>query len=169
MGRTILADQPTEQETAVGLTADEMQAFQLFKEIGIIHQLASTELGRVLPDGLHITHFSLLDHLATCTGGQTPQQMAEAFQMSKQNMTHAVAQLQKRALVKVGPHPRDGRSKLVTITDTGREFRLAAINALKPVLSDLVGQPTLKGLGAQVLSLNALRLFLDERRNSASA
>ena len=37
--------------------------FQMFNEIGIISQLSSNRLERVLPEGMSIAQFSLLNHL----------------------------------------------------------------------------------------------------------
>ena len=53
--------------------------FELFNEIGIVQQLATTTFNRVLPDGLHVAHFSVINHLVRLGDGRTPAAIASAF------------------------------------------------------------------------------------------
>ena len=57
-------------------------AFQFFNEIGIIQQLASTAFNRRLPEGLHVSHFAVLNHLTRLGDGKTPRALASAFQVT---------------------------------------------------------------------------------------
>ena len=46
--------------------------FQLFNEIGIIGQLSRAMFEARLPDGLLLTHFTVINHLIRVKDGQTP-------------------------------------------------------------------------------------------------
>ena len=53
-------------------------------------------------------------------------------------MTHTLSALEKRGLIRFAPHETDGcRSKLVFLTDEGREFRERAIANLAPTVAVL--------------------------------
>ena len=111
--------------------------FQFFNEIGIIHQLAVSMFNRRLPDGLHVSHFSVLNHLIRLGDGRTPLALASAFQVTKGTMTNTLGTLLKRGLVEIRPHQTDGRSKLVFLTDAGRTFHGEAVASLMPAITAL--------------------------------
>ena len=115
--------------------------FAFFNEIGIIAQLSRALFEARLPDGVTVAHFSVLNHLIRVADGQTPLQLARAFQAPKTSMTHTLSGLENRGLVEMRPNPKDGRSKQVWITDQGRAFRDEARRLLGPdiaTLSDLI-------------------------------
>ena len=111
--------------------------FQVFNEVGIIHQLSAALLNNRLPDGLHVSHFSVLNHCARLGDGQTPLALAKAFQISKGTMTHTLRELSRRGFVTLAPNPEDGRSKLVLLTPEGRVFRKRAVESLFPIMDRL--------------------------------
>lgn len=140
------------------------EAFDLFKQISIINQLASAELDRVLPEGLHPAHFVLVNHLAATGVGKTPIGLARAFQISKQNMTSLVVQLQKRGLITIESHPTDGRSKLVHLTPEGHQFHATAVEAASPMLREVANHESFEAVRQALPALNRLRAYLDSRR-----
>ena len=104
--------------------------FAFFNEVGILNQLATTLFNKRLPDGVTVAHFSVLNHLIRVRDGQTPLTLASAFQVPKTTMTHTLLGLEARGLVETRPNPKDGRSKQVWLTPTGRAFRDEAIGLL---------------------------------------
>ncbi len=111
--------------------------FTFFNEIGIISQLSRTILESRLPDGMLISHFSVLNHLIRVEDGRTPQDISRAFQVPKTSMTHTLSVLEKHKLIDMKPNPRDGRSKTVWITAKGRKFRDRAISAMDQDVANL--------------------------------
>ena len=73
--------------------------FQLYNEIGIIDQLASTQFERALPHGLTQAQFSLLNHCVRLGDGETPAQLASAFQVTKGTMTSTLQKLTAKGFV----------------------------------------------------------------------
>lgn len=140
-------------------------AFETLAEIGIVHQLAGTELARQLPDGLHPSHFGILRHLTRRGDGRSLQAVADAMQMTKANMTNSVARLAERGLVEVRPNPADGRSKLVFLRPAGRRFVETAGERLAPVMAEIDRRFGLARLAAMRDDLAALRMALDEMRD----
>ncbi|MEO1090113.1 MAG: MarR family transcriptional regulator [Pseudomonadota bacterium] len=139
--------------------------FELFNEIHIIQQLATTEFNRRLPEGLHVSHFAVINHLCRLGDGRTPLQLASAFQVTKPTMTHTLTQLGTRGFVDVRANPADGRSKLVYITAAGRAFRETAIASLNPTLDAMADDLDLPALLSLLPQLATLRRYLDTARD----
>jgi len=139
--------------------------FVFFNEIGIINQLATTQLERQLPDGLKSSHFGVLSHLSRLGGNETPAHIARAFQVTKGAMTNTLRKLYERGLVRIETNPEDGRSKLVTITDKGRRVRDEAIMAVAPMFEELSGTLPMDQMSDAIPTLQKVRAVLDEARN----
>lgn len=139
--------------------------FELFNEIGIIEQLATSEFNRRLPDGLHVSHFAVINHMCRLGDGDTPAKMAQAFQVTKPTMTNTLTKLSARGFIDVHDNPDDGRSKLVFLTDEGRAFQSQAIATLYPLLDAIGAKLDVGGLLEVVPTLRQLRTYLDENRS----
>ena len=139
--------------------------FTFFNEIGIISQLSRAVLESRLPDGMLISHFSVLNHLIRVRDGGTPQDISKAFQVPKTSMTHTLSVLEKHNLVQMKPNPKDGRSKNVWITELGRNFRDRAISAMDPDIEQLSGH--LAGIDIAALNeqLASIRQIMDRARD----
>ncbi|MEO0637622.1 MAG: MarR family winged helix-turn-helix transcriptional regulator [Pseudomonadota bacterium] len=143
---------------------DAAMVFQLFNEVGIISQLSSAMFNKRLPQGLHVSHFSVLNHMVRLGDGQTPVQLAGAFQVTKATMTHTLTVLSKGGFVRLEPNPADARSKLVFITDAGTELRNQSIAALAEPTRELIKLLNVEELREAVPVLERLRRTLDENR-----
>ncbi len=140
-------------------------AFSFFNEIGIIDQLGRNRFERVLPEGLSIAGFSLLNHFVRLNKAQdTPSHLAKAFQVTKGAMTNTIHRLEALGLVTIVADPSDGRGKLVSITEAGKAARYDAIARLAPSLQQLSGLIDPKELEALVPTLMKLRAILDANR-----
>lgn len=143
--------------------------FRLFNEVGIIDQLATAQFEERMPQGLLVSHFSVLNHLIRVADGRTPLELVRAFQVAKTTMTHTLSGLEKRGLIQMQPNPNDKRSKCVYITPSGRGVRDHAIRNISPDLQEL--QDILSETEVQDLVglLERIRVFMDERRNTQTA
>ncbi|MGP1394335.1 MAG: MarR family winged helix-turn-helix transcriptional regulator [Inquilinaceae bacterium] len=138
--------------------------FQFFNEVGIIQQLGSTMFNKRLPDGLHVSHFSVLNHLIRLGDGKTPLSLARAFQVTKGTMTHTLATLSKRNLIRLAPHETDGRSKVVFLTEEGRLFHRQAIENLGPAIMALDDKIDWEKVVELLPELRRIRSVLDNNR-----
>jgi DNA-binding MarR family transcriptional regulator len=102
-------------------------AFDFFLEIAVIDQLVSTEMERVLPEGVTMASFSLLNHLVAKGGIESPARLAQALQVTKGAVTALLKRLEGRGLVTLSQDPRDGRAKIIALTPEGRRRRDQAI------------------------------------------
>ena len=139
--------------------------FDLFNEIGIISQLSRAFFEARLPDGMVLPHFSVLNHLVRVGEGRTPVQIARAFQVPKNSMTHTLGGLETRGLIEVRPNPKDGRSKTIWLTEAGRSFREEAIarvgRDIIPMLPEMDAEEVARTLGF----LKQLREEMDRARD----
>lgn len=140
------------------------ELFHFFNELAIIQQLATTIFNKVMPDGLHISHFIAINHLARLGDGATPIQIARSLQLTKATMTHTLSVLQKRGFIETHANPNDGRSKLIHLTPEGRAFQERAILALSPTFELLRGELDTKELILMLPALQKLRALLDDNR-----
>jgi DNA-binding MarR family transcriptional regulator len=144
--------------------SDDPIAFRVFNEIGIISQLAGTMFERVMPDGMTLAQFSVLNHFVRLGGGKSPIELARAFQVTKGTMTSTLQKLEARGYVVIAPDPVDGRGKRVSITAKGTKARNAAITALSPLIARLGAHETATSFPSLLPLLMALREFLDKER-----
>ena len=138
-------------------------------EIGIIEQLVRTRLERDLPDGLKSSQFTLLNHLVRLGGDWSPGRLARAFQVTKGAMTNTVRRLEERGLVSVTADPRDGRGKLVSLTEAGRDMRQECFACVEPLLVELSRELTASELSAATRILEKTRRYLDTHRDLKDA
>lgn len=139
-------------------------AFRVMNEIGIISQLGATLFERVMPNGMTLAQFTVLNRFVRFEGPSSPLELARAFQVTKGTMSSTLQRLEAHGWVAVRPDPEDGRAKRVTITASGRRARTDALAALKPLLAEL--ETALgRSLASALPFLVELRTYLDRRRD----
>ena len=137
-------------------------AVALFGEILVAEQLIRTRLGRVLPKGMEISHFSVLNHLARTGEERSPAQLAKSFHVTRGAMTNTLGKLEWAGYVHIRPDWDDARRKMVSISPAGRKARDVALAAISPVITQVVDElgedkvratlPVLRGLRDQLES-----------------
>jgi len=145
-------------------TADLGDAYRLFNEINIIAQLSANAFERVLPHGLTLSQFSVLNWFVRVDDLATPGRLAQAFQVSKGAMTNTLKRLLDKGFVTVVTDPQSARSKHVRMTPAGRQARDAAIAASAPLLTDVLAQLDGNRIRALLPALETLRIHLDRAR-----
>jgi DNA-binding MarR family transcriptional regulator len=92
------------------------------------------------PHGLTFARYEALVLLRFSRAGSLPMSiMGQRLQLHPTSITNIVDRLQGSGLVARLPHPTDGRTTLVEITDAGRERCAAATGAVTGVDFGLVG------------------------------
>lgn len=138
--------------------------FRIFNEIGIISQLSGAIMTRVLPHGLSMAQFGVLNNFVRLGGERTPAGLAEAFQVTRGAMTNTLARLEAQGFVDLRADPADGRGKIVSITEAGRIAREDALAALMEEAGKFEGKVDWAGLQEVLPKLVELRKILDEER-----
>jgi DNA-binding MarR family transcriptional regulator len=113
-------------------------AIALFGELFMADQLARARIGRVLPKGMQLSHFAVLNHLARIGEERTPAQLARAFHVTRGAMTNTLNRLEWAGHIHIRPDWDDARRKFVSISPAGRAARDAAVQAVAPMLGATV-------------------------------
>ena len=141
--------------------ADDL-AVALFAELFMVEQLARARLSKVLPKGMELSHFSVLNHLARMQEERTPAQLAKAFHVTRGAMTNTLTKLEWAGHVHIRPDWDDARRKFVAISPAGRSARNAALQSIAPVIADLVDSLGLERVRAVLPVLRELRSELEK-------
>jgi len=113
-------------------------AVTLFSEILAVDQLARSSVARVLPKGMELSHFSVLNHLAHVAVEKSPAQLAQTFHLTRGAMTNTLSKLEWAGWIHVRPDWEDARRKMVSISPSGIAARDAAVAAIAPVIAQVV-------------------------------
>lgn len=133
----------------------------LFSEIVMVETLARSRLTRVLPRGMELSHFMVLNHFARLGGEKTPGQLARIFHVTKGAMSNTVRRLEAAGYVHVRPDWDDARRKYISISPAGMAARDRAIEAISPVFDDAVAALGVQRMRTALPILRRLRELLD--------
>ena len=136
-------------------------AVALFSEILTNDQLIRNKLSRVLPKGMEVSHFSVLNQLARAGVERSPAELAKSFHVTRGAMTNTLHKLEWAGYVHVRPDWDDARRKLVSISPQGRKARDAALDAITPLISEVVTELGGPKVRAALPVLRSLRARLE--------
>lgn len=137
-------------------------AVTLFGELFMADQLARNRISKVLPRGMQLSHFSVLNHLARAQEERTPAQLARAFHVTRGAMTNTLTKLEWAGHIHIRPDWDDARQKFVAISPAGRAARDAAVQAVAPLIAEVVlalGEDRVRGV---IPVLRQMRLRMEE-------
>ena len=113
-------------------------AIALFGELFMADQLARNRISKVLPKGMELSHFGVLNHLARIQEERTPAQLARSFHVTRGAMTNTLNKLEWAGHIHIRPDWDDARRKFVAISPSGRAARDAAVQAIAPLIDEVV-------------------------------
>lgn len=137
-------------------------AVALFGELFMADQLARNRISKVLPKGMELSHFGVLNHLARVNDERTPAQLARAFHVTRGAMTNTLARLEWAGHVHIRPDWDDARRKFVAISPAGRSARDAAVQSVAPLIGEVVQALGADRVRAVLPVLREMRLRLEE-------
>ena len=142
-------------------TQSNALAVALFSEILTNDQLIRSRLSRVLPKGMEVSHFAVLNHLARTGGERSPAQLARSFHVTRGAITNTLSKLEGAGHVHIRPDWEDARRKKVSISPSGCRARDAAISAITPMVSELIADLGEDRVRASLPVLRELRAKLE--------
>ena len=146
------------------MTADRNDDLEvaLFGELFMADQLARNRISKILPKGMELSHFSVLNHLARLGEERTPAQLAKAFHVTRGAMTNTLARLEWAGHIHIRPDWEDARQKFVAISPSGRAARDSAVAAVVPLIAEVAQALGVDRVRAVLPVLRELRLKLEE-------
>lgn len=137
-------------------------AVALFGELFMADQLARNRISKVLPKGMELSHFSVLNHLARTNDERTPAQLARAFHVTRGAMTNTLNRLEWAGHIHIRPDWEDARQKFVAISPSGRAARDAAVATVVPLIGEVVQALGQERVRALLPVLRELRVRLED-------
>ena len=119
-------------------TEKKALAISLFSEVLAADQMVRYRLSRVLPKGMEISHFSVLNQLAWHDDERSPAQLADTFNVTRGAMTNTLNRLEWAGYVHIRPDWDDARRKMVAISPAGRRAREQALSAIAPMVTEVI-------------------------------
>ena len=132
-------------------------AVSLFGEILALDQLVRARLAKVLPKGMELSHFSVLNQLSHTKIERTPAQIAKSFRVTRGAITNTLNKLELSGYIHIRPDWDDARRKMVSISPAGIVARNNALTAVTPIINELVSEMGEERLKAIVPILRDLR------------
>ena len=136
-------------------------AVALFGELFVADQLARNLVTKALPRGMRLSHFSVLNHLARLQDERTPAQLARAFHVTRGAMTNTLAKLEIAGHIHIRPDWDDARQKFVAISPSGRSARDVAVQAVAPLIAEVVRALGADRVRAVIPVLREMRIRLE--------
>ena len=143
------------------MTNENSLAVPLFGEILALDQLVRNRLAKVLPKGMELSHFSVLNQLSHTKIERTPAQIARSFRVTRGAITNTLNKLELSGYIHVRPDWEDARRKMVSISPAGMVARNNALTAVTPIIEDLARDMGEERLKAIVPILRELRQKLE--------
>lgn len=143
------------------MDSENSLAVSLFGEILALDQLVRNRLAKVLPKGMELSHFSVLNQLSHTKTERTPAQIAKSFRVTRGAITNTLNKLELSGYIHVRPDWDDARRKMVSISPAGIVARNNALTAVTPIINELVSEMGEERLKAIVPILRELRQKLE--------
>ena len=122
------------------MDSENSLAVSLFGEILALDQLVRNRLAKVLPKGMELSHFSVLNQLSHTKTERTPAQIAKSFRVTRGAITNTLNKLELSGYIHVRPDWDDARRKMVSISPAGIVARNNALQAVTPIINELISE-----------------------------
>ncbi len=139
------------------MDSENSLAVSLFGEILALDQLVRNRLAKVLPKGMELSHFSVLNQLSHTKTERTPAQIAKSFRVTRGAITNTLNKLELSGYIHVRPDWDDARRKMVSISPAGIVARNNALQAVTPIINELISEMGEERLKTIVPILRELR------------
>lgn len=136
-------------------------AIMLFSEVLGTEQILRSRLSKVLPKGMEISHFAVLNNLAWRDVERSPAQLAEIFHVTRGAMTNTLTKLEWAGYIHIRPDWDDARRKVVSISTAGRQAREDALGKIAPMITKVVDDLGEEKVRAALPILRELRKQID--------
>ncbi|MEZ5893571.1 MAG: MarR family transcriptional regulator [Parvularculaceae bacterium] len=147
-----------------GLPGDPVM-FKVLTEMSIISNLADREFERLMPGGLTLAQFGVLNHLLRLNEAQTIGEVASAMTVAQPTMSSTVRKLEEKGYIRLVPDTEDRRIRRVAVTAAGRKVRDGAVKTVAPGVAKLMAATPDDDWEAVLASLTRLREQIDSARS----
>ncbi len=130
---------------------------QLLGELLLLDQITRNRLVKALPEGIELSQFLVLLHLATSESEIGPARLATIFNVTRGAMSNTLGRLERNGQIAVRPDTVDARRKFVTVSPDGQQTLDAVVVAMQPYFEDLLRTRSRTELSEVLAVLSSLR------------
>jgi len=138
---------------------------QIVCELLFVNHLARDKLSKVLPDGMELSHFLVLLHIAKLNEETGPAKLAEAFNVTRGAMSNTLSRLERQKFITVRPDPLDARRKFIGLSEFGRDSLDLVFGGIRPAFDPILDAKESTVLGSSLELLADLRVGLETMRS----
>lgn len=112
----------------------------MFSELLLLDQFMRNRMSKHLPEGVELSQFLVLLHLASSGEEIGPARLASAFNVTRGAMSNTLGRLERNGQIVVRGDTVDARRKFVSVSAKGQETLDQVVTALQPSLDDTLNQ-----------------------------
>ncbi len=137
---------------------------QLFSELLLLDQFLRNRISKTLPEGVELSQFLVLLHLAASGDEIGPARLAASFNVTRGAMSNTLGRLERNGQITVRGDTVDARRKFVSVSEQGQITLEQVITELNPRLREALGKYPRSDLAQCLALLGELRESLDSAR-----
>lgn len=111
---------------------------QLLGELLLLDQLTRNRLVKHLPEGVEMSQFLVLLHLATSETEMGPARLASIFNVTRGAMSNTLGRLERNGQITVRGDTVDARRKFVTVSEDGQNTLDQVVVAMQPYFEEVI-------------------------------
>jgi len=159
-----MAERDRIQEAKPGGLASDPVPVRASTEVLILAHLIENELKQLLPDGMTVEQYSIINHLLRVGRNETVSQLAHAHQVTQPTMSSNVRRLEDNGMVELVGDPADRRIRYVALTDKARDVRSDVTSRVAPAFSEILSVLKFEEWVQLEKLLYRVRVDLDSKR-----
>lgn len=115
-------------------------AIQLFSELLLLDQFLRNRITKILPEGVELSQFLVLLHLAASGTEIGPARLASSFNVTRGAMSNTLGRLERNGQIQVRGDTVDARRKFVTISEQGQQTLDYVVGEIHPRFKDILAK-----------------------------
>ncbi|WP_171060584.1 MarR family winged helix-turn-helix transcriptional regulator [Poseidonocella sp. HB161398] len=137
---------------------------QLFSELLLLDQFLRNRIAKTLPEGVELSQFLVLLHLAASGDEIGPARLASSFNVTRGAMSNTLGRLERNGQISVRGDTVDARRKFVSISEQGQVTLDKVVSELNPRLRETLGKYARSDIAQCLTLLGELRESLEAGR-----
>ncbi len=139
-------------------------AIQLFSELLLLDQFLRNRISKTLPEGVELSQFLVLLHLAASGNEIGPARLAASFNVTRGAMSNTLGRLERNGQITVRGDTVDARRKFVSVSEQGQMTLDQVVGDLNPRLKETLGKYARSDIAQCLALLGELRETLESGR-----
>ncbi len=137
---------------------------QLFSELLLLDQFLRNRISKTLPEGVELSQFLVLLHLAASGDEIGPARLASSFNVTRGAMSNTLGRLERNGQITVRGDTVDARRKFVSVSEQGQMTLDQVVGEINPRLKETLGKYPRSDIAQCLELIGELRVTLEKMR-----